>query len=125
VHASRALGLTTRASAPPHGHLSAKTCPPPNWQPGGKGDRRWIPRSPCDRLISEVPSYTQLYPGVIGTTTPQPFAVASSPMPKRGDGVDLAFRQGHALHTGPHIRQVAAAQRCGSVIHWLRSRCSF
>ena len=50
----------TTTGPPPHPTAIGRqrTCPPPDWLPGGKGDRGWFPRSPRNRSMREAPALT-------------------------------------------------------------------
>jgi hypothetical protein len=50
--------VSHRRLRPTHGHRSATDLPIVETGCPRKGDRGWFPRSPCDRSISEAPSYT-------------------------------------------------------------------
>jgi hypothetical protein len=64
---------TTRPPPHPTAHSRQRTCPPPDWLPGGLGDRGWFPRSPCNRSVREAPSSTPAAsPGLRRRPSPWP-----------------------------------------------------
>ena len=68
----------TTTGPPPRPRPSADnaTCPPPDWLPGGEGDRGTVPTFTPESIDQ---GGAQLYPDSIATATPQAFTVASPP----------------------------------------------
>src|SRR5512132_3904091 len=51
------LGLLRVLRPTPSALGRQRTCPPPDWLPGGRATGGWFPRSPLDHSSREVPSY--------------------------------------------------------------------